>query len=90
MLFCQSRSNNEKFNRLFYRNVARWPHVPGQISFSNYRPYRRIAVAKLAQSFGDRRETECLRGDRYFLTTPQIEKLISPASRTGPVTIDQC
>jgi hypothetical protein len=35
-----------------------------------------IAVAKLAQSFGDCRETERLRGDRFLLTSPQIEKPI--------------
>jgi hypothetical protein len=35
-----------------------------------------IAVAKLAQSFGDCRETERLRGDRYLLTIPQTKKLI--------------
>jgi hypothetical protein len=30
-----------------------------------------VAVAKLVQSFGDSRETERLRGDRYLLTIPQ-------------------
>jgi hypothetical protein len=39
----------------------------------------RVAVAKLAQSFGDCRETERPRGDRFLLTMPQLEKLACPA-----------
>jgi hypothetical protein len=42
----------------------------------------RSAVAELAQSFGDCRETERLRGDRYLLTIPQLEKVIG----TGLIT----